>query len=65
MLVSALVFSFCVLAYKKPFHFTFYVLLFLLKSPECLMDSNNIFANVALVGSELSLHFVLLHVLGC
>lgn len=27
---------------KKLFHFTFYILLFLLKRPECLMDSNNI-----------------------
>lgn len=28
---------------KKPFHFIFYILLLLLKRPECLMESNNIF----------------------
>lgn len=39
-------FSFCTLVTcwpcKKPFHFIFYILLFLLKRPECLIDSNNI-----------------------
>lgn len=32
-----------------------YILLFLLKWPDCLMDSNNIVANVALSPSELAL----------